>query len=52
MLRLTGPLLEENMGVVDIPQKQRTELAVHLCGKYTLSVAIGRLNFTRMIHPI
>lgn len=30
---LTGPLLEENMSVLDIPQKQRTDLAVHLCGK-------------------
>jgi len=29
----TGPLLNDHLHVRDIPSRQRTDLAVHLCGK-------------------
>ena len=34
MYLFTGPLLPENLPVLDIPQKQKSDISVFLSGKY------------------
>ena len=39
---LTGPLLDENLDVMNLPIPQSRELSVHLCGKHMSGVLYNR----------